>query len=252
MIELDGVSAGYGGADVIKNISLTIKKGRLISIIGANGAGKSTLIKAAAGLLPIRTGRITVSGRQLCAMTRQEAARMTAYLSQGRSIPDMSVEQLVLHGRFPHLSYPRRYREKDRAAALGAMRRMGIEDIAHRPLASLSGGMRQNAYIAMALTQDTEFILLDEPTTYLDISNQLRLMRTLRQLADGGRGIAVVMHDLPLAFTYSDDIALLDGGELSVCGPPREVCESGIIGDALGAQLICSAEDGHYFYRYER
>ena len=126
MIELDGVSAGYGGADVIKNISLTVKKGRLISIIGANGSGKSTLIKAAAGLLPISSGRITVSGRELCAMTRQEAARMTAYLSQGRSIPDMSVEQLVLHGRFPHLGYPRRYREKDRAAALAAMRRMGI------------------------------------------------------------------------------------------------------------------------------
>ena len=132
------------------------------------------------------------------------------------------------------------------------MKRMGIEEIAERPLASLSGGMRQSAYIAMALAQDTEYILLDEPTTYLDINNQLRLMRTLRRLADDGRGIAVVMHDLPLAFTYSDDIALLDGGELSVCGPPREVCESGVIGGALGAKLIYSAEDGQYFYRYER
>lgn len=162
----------------------------------------------------------------------------------------MTVFQLALHGRFPHLSYPRRYTEKDKKTALAALQKTGLAERAESPINTLSGGMRQNAYIAMALAQDTDYILLDEPTAYLDISHQLSLMKNLRDLADGGRGVAAVLHDLPLAFTFSDIIAVLDGGKIIACGEPREICESGIVKRVFGAELSFSEREKCYYYKY--
>lgn len=176
MIELKDISAGYGRDIVLHGINLNIPQGRLISVIGPNGSGKSTLLKTAAGLLCAAKGEVVLQGRSLIGLSRSEIARHIAYLAQGKSVPDMTVEQLVLHGRFPHLRYPRKYSPKDRSIASDALCRMGMEALADRPMFSLSGGMRQNAYIAMVLAQDTDYILLDEPTTYLDISRQLELI----------------------------------------------------------------------------
>lgn len=223
MIELRSVSAGYGNHTVLEAVSATFEKGKLTGIIGINGCGKSTLLKAMLGILPCK-GDISVDGRSLKDMSRKEIAQKIAYLSQGKSTPDMTVEQLALHGRFPHLRYPRQYSRQDREIAFSAMEQLGLAELAQRSLFSLSGGMRQNAYIAMALAQDTDYILLDEPTTYLDISHQLGLMQTLRKLADGGKGIVTVMHDLPLAFTYCHRILLLGNGQIIAGGTPREVC----------------------------
>ena len=250
MLELENISAGYKNKRVLEGVSLTFPKGKLTTVIGANGSGKSTLLKAIVGIIPRESGRILADGSDLSALSRQETARRIAYLPQGRSVPDMTVGQLVLHGRFPHLSYPRRYREADRRIADEAMERMGMLGYADRPLASLSGGMRQNAYIAMALAQDAEYILLDEPTTYLDISHQLGLMRTLRGLADGGKGVIAVLHDLPLAFSYSDLTAVIDGGRAVMSGSPLEVCRSGIISRVFGAELVCDEERRQFGYAY--
>lgn len=223
MIELRSVSAGYGNHTVLEAVSATFEKGKLTGIIGINGCGKSTLLKVMLGILPCK-GDISVDGRSLKDMSRKEIAQKIAYLSQGKSTPDMTVEQLALHGRFPHLRYPRQYSRQDREIAFSAMEQLGLAELAQRSLFSLSGGMRQNAYIAMALAQDTDYILLDEPTTYLDISHQLGLMQTLRKLADGGKGIVTVMHDLPLAFTFCHRILLLGNGQIIAGGTPREVC----------------------------
>ena len=127
-------------------------------------------------MVPVGDGEIAIDGRPLAKMSRKDIARSIAYLSQGKGTPDMTVEQLVLHGRFPHLSYPRRYTTQDREIALAAMEQVGITKYARKPLYTLSGGMRQNAYIAMALTQGTDYILLDDPNTFLDISHQLELI----------------------------------------------------------------------------
>ena len=249
MIELIAISAGYGKQTILKNVSAIFEKGTLTGIIGANGCGKSTLLKTMLGMLPC-SGGIWVDGRNLEDMHRKEIARKLAYLSQGKSTPDMTVEQLVLHGRFPHLNYPRRYTKKDQDIAFSAMERMGISDFAESPLPNLSGGMRQNAYIAMALAQDTDYILLDEPATYLDISHQLALMQTLRKLADDGKGIVAVMHDLPMAFTYSDRILVLDEGQIIASGTPREICQTPYIKKVFGVHLEPSADGQHYQYRY--
>lgn len=250
MLELENISAGYKKKRIIDSVSLTFEKGKLTSVIGANGSGKSTLLKAIVGIIPLESGRISADGSCLSKLSRNDIAQRIAYLAQGRAVPDMTVSQLVLHGRFPHLSYPRRYREADRKIAAEAMARTGMLEYADRPLASLSGGMRQNAYIAMALAQDADYILLDEPTTYLDISHQLGLMQTLRGLTDGGKGVIAVLHDLPLAFSYSDLIAVIENGRAVMTGSPIEVCRSGIVSRVFGAQLVYDNERGQYGYVY--
>lgn len=252
MIELSLVSSGYGDRTILQDVSVTFEKGQLTSIIGANGCGKSTLLKTILGAVPAKSGSILIDGKTLPAMGRKEIAQKIAYLSQGKSTPDMTVEQLVLHGRFPHLSYPRRYTAKDYALALAAMEQMGIAEYAGHPLHTLSGGMRQTAYIAMALAQGADYVLLDEPTTYLDISHQLALMRKLRALADSGKGIAIVMHDLPIAFTFSDRIVLLHDGQVAENAAPRQICDHNIIGQIFGASVVLSEDGQTYRYRYLR
>ena len=237
MLELNRISAGYGKQTVLNDVSAFFEKGKLTSIIGVNGCGKSTLLKAILGILPLLT------------MSRNEIAKMIAYLSQGKNTPDMTVMQMVLHGRFPYLSYPRKYTSRDREIAYSAMEQVGIADFAEKPLFMLSGGMRQNAYIAMALAQDTDYILLDEPTTYLDIAHQLELMRLLKQLSDNGKGIVTVMHELPLAFDFSDKLTVMSNGKIIACGTPSEICESHIVEDIFGVE-IKQVQKGKYLYEY--
>lgn len=250
MLEIKNISAGYRRHKVLDGISASFKTGEVTALIGANGCGKSTLLKSMAGILPVLGGNISVDGEDISRLGRTETARRIAYLAQGKNTPDMTVMQMVLHGRFPYLGYPRRYSSRDREIALYAIERVGLKGIEQSPMAALSGGMRQNAYIAMALAQDTEYILLDEPTTYLDISHQIELMRLLRSLAEKGKGIVTVMHDLPMAFDLSDRICVLcDSGTLA-CGTPSQICASGIVEESFGVSLALS-ESGHYVYVYE-
>ena len=250
MIELHRICAGYGKTPVLTDVSATIEAGKLTSIIGVNGCGKSTLLKAILGILPLSGGRITIDGADLAGMSRTQVARRVAYLSQGKSTPDMTVEQLVLHGRFPHLRYPRRYTSRDRQIAREAMEQVGIAEFMHSPLAALSGGMRQNVYIAMALAQGTDYVLLDEPTTYLDIGHQLELMKIIRSLADSGKGVAAVMHDLPMAFTFSDRIILVGDGGIRYNGDPETLCDSPALEQIFGITLHRSADGRSFHYQY--
>lgn len=250
MIELSHISTGYGIKIILNDVSVAFEKGKLTSIIGANGCGKSTLLKTILGILPSKSGNVTIDGARLKEMSRNDIARRIAYLSQEKNTPDMTVEQLVLHGRFPHLSYPRRYTDQDRVIAVGVMEQMGIVEYAHKPLYSLSGGMKQNSYIAMALAQETDYILLDEPTTYLDIAHQLELMKILRSLADSGKGIVAVMHDLPTAFTFSDKIILINDGRIVDDERPEKIYERNVIDKVFGIALDRSKDGRSYNYKY--
>ena len=249
MIELQNVVVGYGKQTVLNDVSAVFEKGRMTSIIGVNGCGKSTMLKTILGMVPLRSGTISIDGEHIGSMNRTAIARKIAYLSQGRNTPDMTVEQMVLHGRFPHLNYPRRYTKRDYEIARAAMEQVGISNIADKPLPALSGGMRQNTYIAMALAQGSEYVLLDEPTTYLDIAHQLELMKLLRSLAYSGKGIVIVTHDIQLAFTFSDNILLLNEGSVFSNGTPEAVCAQKAIDRIMGVSLEYS--DAGYFYRYQ-
>ena len=248
MIEIKNLYAGYGGKTVLCGVNAKFETGRLTSIVGVNGCGKSTLLKAILGILPPSDGEILIDGVPLTKMSRNAIAKSVAYLSQGMAVPDMTVGQLVLHGRFPYLSYPRRYSAADREIAREAMETVGISELADSPLSSLSGGMRQNAYIAMALAQDTDHILLDEPTTYLDIRHQLELMKLLKKLAESGKSIVTVMHDLPLAFDFSDEIAVLDKGRIITQALPADLCDSTLLYDIFGIRLGRIEGKDKYYY----
>ena len=248
MLEIRNLTAGYGGAPVLKDVSLTIPRGKLTVIAGPNGCGKSTLLKAVAGILPAE-GKVLLGGQELQDLSSRERARRIAYLPQNRQIPEITAGRLVLHGRFPYLSYPRRYRRSDEEIARKAMETLGIWDLADRNLNALSGGQRQKVYIAMALAQDTPVVLLDEPNTFLDISHQKQMMDLAGQLASAGKSVVMVLHDLPLAMEYADVLAVLSRGGVLAWGTPEEVCRSGKLREAFGVEIKkMQTPDGEKYY----
>ena len=229
MLELRNVTAGYGEKLILHDISLDFPQGTVTAILGPNGSGKSTLLKAAAGLLPLASGAV---------LAEEPRARHVAYLPQSRRVPEMTVRQLVLQGRYPWLGWPRRYGEKDHELARRAMERLGVAGLADRPLAELSGGTRQKCYLAMTLAQDTEVLLLDEPTSFLDPAHQLRLMALCRELAAEGKAVAVVLHDLPLALRFADRVAVMDAGRLLMVDSPAGLLKSGLLEKTFAVKIL--------------
>jgi len=248
MLEIKNFCAGYPGNPVLENISLTVPHGAITVIAGPNGCGKSTLLKALAGVLPA-AGSAVLDGQELLTLTGRELARKVAFLPQNRQIPEIAVKNLVLHGRFPYLSYPRRYSRSDERIAQKAMEHMGVAELADRKISTLSGGQRQKVYIAMALAQDTPVVLLDEPNSFLDIAHQLQLMQHARALAAEGKTVVLVLHDLPMAMECADHLAVLSEGTCLFQGSPEAAFLSGSLTGAFGVQLQrVQTPDGWKYY----
>lgn len=237
MLELEHVCVRYGDLSALEDVSLSIETGALLAVIGPNGSGKSTLLRAACGLLPCAAGSIRADGEALTALTPKQIAQRVSYLPQSRDVPDITVERMVLHGRFPHLGYPRHIRGSDREIAARSLEAVGGEALSHRSLRELSGGQRQRVYIAMALAQETGTLLLDEPTTYLDVAYQYQTARLLRDLAGQGKAVAAVIHDLPMAFRTADRIVVLDKGRIIARGTPEEVFQSEVLPAVFGMSM---------------
>ena len=251
MIELSHVSAGYGSKLVVEDISLELKSGQVLSLLGPNGSGKSTLLRTIAGLHPLSGGQILVDGTPAKSLTRRQMAQKITYMPQSRTIPNITARKMVLHGRFPYLSYPRRYRKEDYDAARRAMERADAWELADSPVQSLSGGQRQKVYLAMAMAQETQTILMDEPTTYLDIQHQLNLMTVSQQLARQGAAVVLVLHDLCLALRFSDCCVLLQEGRMVQQGSPEEVFQSGALDKVFHARLCRVQTEGGWRYYYD-
>lgn len=250
MIELKQLQAGYPGRPVLEDVSLDFRPGEVLAVIGPNGCGKSTLLRAANGLLPRSGGRVLVDGVPIESLSPREIAQKIAYLPQSRSTPNITAGRMVLHGRFPYLSYPRHYRARDREMVQKALRWVGAGELAERPLPELSGGQRQKVYLAMALAQDTSTVLMDEPTTYLDVSCQLEVMELARRLAEEGRAVVMVLHDLCLAMRYAHRAALLCQGRVRQVGVPEELYAGGALKQVMGVSLerVRTPEGWRYFY----
>ena len=251
MLNVTKLSAGYGGGKVLKDVSFTAESGEVTVILGPNGCGKSTLLKSLCGILPA-DGEAKLGEENLLQLPPKELAKRAAYLAQSRQIPDITAERMVLHGRFPYLSYPRRYRPQDIAAAKSAMERMGIADLAEKPLAQLSGGQRQKVYIAMALAQDTPLVLLDEPTTFLDISQQFQMMEHARFLCQQGKTVVMVLHDITLAMEVAEKLVVMDEGTVVKEGSVEEIFADGCIGRVFGVKLQRLKTEGGWHYFCER
>ena len=221
MIDISSVSFSFGGTPTLSDVAFKAPDGAITALIGPNGSGKSTLLRLMARLLPAQ-GDLRIDGRPLSAFTQKELARSVAFLPQSRAVPAISVSSLVAHGRFPYLGFSRVRSRKDDEAVARALALTGLTDYAGRDLRTLSGGERQKAYLAMLIAQDTKNLLLDEPTTYLDIGHQLELMHILRGLRDEGRCLVVVLHDIAQALSLCDRVVLLWDGRAAFAGAPAD------------------------------
>lgn len=249
MIELINLRAGYPGRTVLEDVTLSFPPGQVLALVGPNGSGKSTLLRTALGLIPKLGGEIRVDGDKLEDLSPRQLAQRAAYLAQSRPVPNITAGRMVLHGRFPYLSYPRRYRPEDHAIAQKALEQADALDLAQRSMPQLSGGQRQKVYLAMALAQDTGTVLLDEPTTYLDVGHQQEVMATARLLASEGKAVVAVLHDLCLAMRFAHRLAVLDGGRLQGVGTPEELYQSGILDQVFSITLRrVETEDGWRYY----
>ena len=237
MIELKNVCAGYDGKTVLHHVNVTFEPGKITVLVGPNGCGKSTLLKSLVRINPHSSGEILIGGVSIQKMDQKQLARNVAYLAQNKKAPDISVMKMVLHGRFAHLSYPRKYRQKDIEIAKNALKWAGMEAESEKIVSKLSGGMQQKVYIAMALAQDADTILMDEPTTYLDVVHQLRLMEMARQLAKAGKAVVMVLHDLTQALQIADQVVVLKEGKIIAQGTSDEIYESGSLQKAFGVEV---------------
>jgi ABC-type cobalamin/Fe3+-siderophores transport system ATPase subunit len=229
MLELKNLSVGYDGRYVIRDVNLSFESGRIYTMIGKNGCGKSTLLKSCSGLLNPKTGSVLLDGKELHQYLPNERAKKISYLSQSTNTPNITVERLLAHARFPHLSYPKKLRQEDWNIIYKSLEEMNAKGFANTSLRALSGGERQRIYLAMQLAQDTKILLLDEPTTYLDIEYQLSLMKLLEKLKQQGKTIVMVLHDLEQALKYSDYIIAIDTEKEIYTGMPEKILNDGIL-----------------------
>ena len=246
MICLNNLFAGYGGQPVLKDISFSVSPGTITTLVGPNGCGKTTLLRVLAGQLPLMKGSLSICGRDISQYGRRELARAVSLLPQARDVPALTVEALAEHGRYPHLGLSRRLTARDRETVANAMAQAHVTELASRELRELSGGQRQRAYIAMALAQDTDIILLDEPTTHLDLNRQFELLELIGTLRQAGKTLVLVLHDLDHALRCSDQVVLLEEGRLIQAGTPRELLNSGAL-ERVFRISIREAEGGYLF-----
>lgn len=250
MLDLKNLSVGYKDRQVVKDISLVFRPAEITTIIGKNGTGKSTLLKTACSLLKPLSGKVLLEGKDQREYTRKEWATKVAFLSQTHPDSNTSVHTLVSHGRYPHLGFSKTMAERDLLLVKRALGTMEIEALADKSLCAISGGERQKAYLAMALAQDTPYIALDEPSTYLDPSVQKEILRLLKRLRNQGKCIIAVMHDLGSALEVSDHICLLDKGEMIAYERPEALVKGGLIEQVFGVE--CTTVPGkrgkHYLF----
>ncbi|WP_460949638.1 Fe(3+) dicitrate ABC transporter ATP-binding protein FecE [Pseudomonas marginalis] len=229
---------GYGATRIVQGLSFSPPAGKVTALIGPNGCGKSTLLKAFARILTPTQGELTLDGQAYAGLSARQLARQIAFLPQVLPVPEgVSVRQLVAYGRSPHNSLWGRLSGNDQSHVTQAMQRLELDTLADRALADLSGGQRQRAWLAMVLAQNAPVVLLDEPTTYLDISHQVELLDLMGELAAEGKTVITVLHDINQACRYADHLAVMHGGKLVADGAPGEVISAELMRRVFEVQV---------------
>lgn len=224
-LQARGVRLGYGERIIVDGLDLGVEAGTVTTIIGPNGCGKSTLLRALGRLLKPSGGEVLLDGKNISSIPTREVAKILGVLPQAPSAPEgLTVADLVARGRHPHQTWYRQWSSDDESAVGRALAMTGLADLADRPLDELSGGQRQRAWISMALAQGTDLLLLDEPTTFLDLAHQVEVLELVRHLhEEAGRTVVMVLHDLNLAARYTDRLVAMRDGKVVAAGTPHEV-----------------------------
>ncbi|QIS12021.1 ABC transporter ATP-binding protein [Nocardia arthritidis] len=232
----EAVTLGYGDRVIADGLSLDITPGVITTVIGPNGCGKSTLLRALGRLLRPSQGRIVLDGKAISSMKTRDVARVIGLLPQSPVAPEgLTVADLVARGRHPHQSWLRQWSATDADSVLTALEQTGIADLADRTLDELSGGQRQRAWISMALAQGTDILLLDEPTTYLDLAHSVEVLDLVDRLHDDyGRTVVMVLHDLNLAIRYSDQLIVMSRGRVVAQGAPADIIDADLLRAVFG------------------
>lgn len=245
MIELYNLCFSYGKNELFRNLNACFDKGELCCVVGANGSGKSTLLRLISGNLKPSHGNISVDGRSLISYSRSEYSRMLAFLPQQRDGISMTVGDIVSLGRFPYVGFAGGFKENDQAAVMSALERVNASELINRSLSELSGGERQRVYLAMIIAQNTPYVLLDEPTTFLDISNVYDIMDMLKALKKEGKCVLAVTHDIALALEYADKLLVVDKNSLSAeLLTPSCAVENGTLERVFGISFLKTEVDG--------
>ncbi len=247
-IQAEHVNLFFGDKQALFDVSWRVGTGEIATLIGPNGCGKSTLLRAMTGNLPFQQGKVHVASEELGKVTAKELAKQVAFLPQTPELPrDMLVEELVYCGRFPHQNWWKNTAEEDRIAVDRALQVTKTEGLRHRVVASLSGGERQRVWIAMALAQEPKILILDEPTTYLDINHQLEVLELLQRLnREEGLTVLMVLHELNQAAQYSDRVAVMEKGHLVMEGTPKEVFTEQLLADVFHVKAKVEDEERMY------
>ncbi len=230
----DGTLA-YDGRIISEHLDVAVPDGSFTVIVGPNACGKSTLLRGLARLLRPTAGQVLLDGRDIHAYRTKEVARRVGLLPQTSIAPDgITVADLVTRGRHPHQSAFQQWSRADEDAVTGAMAATGVTELSHRRVDELSGGQRQRVWVAMALAQETGLLLLDEPTTFLDIAHQFELLELFRELNLGGRTIVAVLHDLNQASRYASHVIAMSEGRIAAQGAPADVITAELVHDVFG------------------
>ena len=234
IIKAQNICVSINDKEIVHNLSLEIPEGKVTAIIGPNGCGKSTTLKALSRILPYK-GSVTFKGNEMSALSQREFAKSLAILTQSPQAPsDLTVNDLVEMGRFPHRGFLGRGGKDDKEHVEWALAQTGVTAMRNRLLNTLSGGERQRAWIAMALAQRPEVLLLDEPTTYLDICHQLEIMQLIGRLnQELGLTVVMVVHDLNHAIMYADHVVVVKAGKLVTSGAPREIITANLLAEVF-------------------
>ncbi|WP_433773157.1 ABC transporter ATP-binding protein [Bacillus wiedmannii] len=243
-LETKRLTLSYGETIIIDELNLEIPKGEITIFIGSNGCGKSTLLRSLARLLKPTSGDILLDDKAIQNMQTKQIARQMAILPQGPQAPEgLTVLQLVKQGRYPYQTWLKQWSEKDEEMVQKALAATGMTEFAERDVHALSGGQRQRAWIAMTLAQDTDIILLDEPTTYLDMTHQIEVLDLLFELNETEqRTIVMVLHDLNLACRYADNIVAIQDKQIYAQGKPEEVVDEKLVRDVFRMECQISTD----------
>ncbi len=225
VLQAHALKVAYEGRTVIDGLDLSITQGQITTFVGANGSGKSTLLKTLGRILKPTAGNVTLEGRPIRELTTKDVARRLAILPQSPTAPaGITVRDLVMRGRNPHQTWARPWSAEDARIVADALAETGLTEVADRDVSALSGGQRQRVWIALVVAQQAATLLLDEPTTYLDLTHQLSVLRLVRRInTDTGATVVMVLHDLSLAARYSDRLVVLADGAVVADGPPETV-----------------------------